>query len=172
VSSLPAIDAGGPILCHHTSRTMVPSAGKRHQFRLMLCGHKAVEAGAVCVALMLQGHLLDVTAAHLLVASKTGLLAVMPVLAMSFTRHARALLNRWTGSAILALTTFGADAIVHTSHYPGAYTEAALTGVGAGVLSLFISYTRLGHYIDGLGESFLRPLPSLTLTIEGEREIP
>jgi hypothetical protein len=130
-------------------------ADKRHQFRLVLCGHKAVEAGAVCVLLMVQGHLLEVTAAHLLVASKTGLFAVVPVLLVSFTRHARTLVNRWTGSAILGVTTFAADALVHGSHYPGAYTEAVLTGLGAFVFSLAVSYTKLGHYIDGLGASFL-----------------
>jgi hypothetical protein len=129
---------------------------RRHQFRLVLCGHKAVEAGAVCIVLMVQGHLLEVTAAHLLVASKTGLLAVVPVLAVSFTRHARALVNRWTGSVILGATTFAADAMVHGSHYPGAYTEAALTGAGAFLFSLAISYTRVGHAIDEMGVSFLR----------------
>src|SRR5262245_1359704 len=30
---------------------------KKQQFRLVLCGHKAVEAGAVCMILMVQGHL-------------------------------------------------------------------------------------------------------------------
>lgn len=36
--------------------------GKGHQFRLVLCGHKAVEAGAVCLVLMVgAGHLGDVT---------------------------------------------------------------------------------------------------------------
>ena len=38
---------------------------ERHQFRLVICGHKAVEAGAVCVALMVQGHLVDVSLALL-----------------------------------------------------------------------------------------------------------
>src|SRR5262245_18541908 len=42
-----------------------------HHFRLVLCGHKAVEAGAVCLVLMVQGHLADVTLAHLAIAAKT-----------------------------------------------------------------------------------------------------
>jgi hypothetical protein len=141
-------------------RVATKSVDRRHQFRLVLCGHKAVEAGAVCMVLMVQGHLLEVTAAHLLIASKTGLLAILPVLVVSFTRHARTLVNRWTCSGILGATTFAADAIVHGSHYPGAYTEAALTGAGAFLFSLAISYTRLGHAIDRMGESFLRAHPA------------
>jgi hypothetical protein len=114
-----------------------------------------VEAGAVCVVLMVQGHVFDATLAHLLVATKTGLLAVAPVLAVTMTSHVRHLLNRWTASAILALCTFFADVLVHGSHYPGAYTEAALTAIGAFFFSLAISYTRIGKYIDHVGERFL-----------------
>ncbi len=66
-----------------------------HQFRLMLCGHKVAEAGVACLLLMVQGQLSDVTVTHLLIASKTGLLAVLPVLVITFTHHARHFLNRW-----------------------------------------------------------------------------
>lgn len=40
----------------------------RHQYRLVLCGHKAAEAGAVCLVLMVQGQLMDATLSHLLIA--------------------------------------------------------------------------------------------------------
>jgi len=131
----------------------------RHQFRLALCGHKAVEAAAVCVVLMVQGSLVDVSLAHLAIASKTGLLAVSPVLGVTFSPYVGHLLNRWTSSAILGICTFGADAAVHASHYPGAYTEAALTGVGAFAFSLVVSYTPVGTQIDRLAESFLHGHP-------------
>jgi hypothetical protein len=124
----------------------------RHEYRLLMCGHKAVEAGAVCLVLMVQGRVLDASAAHLFVASKTGLLAVAPVLAVTMTRHVHHLFNRWTASALLAGCTFLADALIHGSHYPGAYTEAALTAAGAFLFSLAISYTRIGKYIDHVGE--------------------
>ena len=127
---------------------------KRHQFRLVLCGHKAVEAGAVCLVLMVQGHLVDVTLAHLLIATKTGVLAVLPVLGVTFTRHAWRFANRWTAATVLGLCTFVADAVIHGSHYPGKYTEAAFTGLGAYAFSLVISYTRLGKRIDRLVETF------------------
>ena len=128
---------------------------QKHQFRAVLCGHKAVEAGGVCLLLMVQGHLGAITMAHVVVASKTGILAIVPVMFVSFTRFARHFVNRWTTSALLAITTFLADAFIHASHYPGEYTEALLTGLGAFVFSVVVSYTPLGKRIDNLAERFL-----------------
>jgi len=131
----------------------------RHRFRLALCGHKAVEAGAVCAVLMVRGHLAAVTAAHLVIATKTGMLAVFPVLGVTFSRYAPHMADRWTSSAFLAGCTFFADAAIHGSHYPGAYTEAALTGVGAFIFSVVVSFTPIGAYIDRLAESSLQHDP-------------
>jgi hypothetical protein len=131
-------------------------ADARQKYRAALCGHKAVEAGAVCLVLMVQGDLTAVTLAHLIIATKTGLLAVAPALGVTFTKHARHLLNRWTASAFLGVCTFAADALMHGSHYPGKYTEAALTGIGAFFFSLVVSYTPIGKKIDRLAETFVR----------------
>src|SRR3954462_9097507 len=108
-----------------------PPLHHKHQFRLMLCGHKAVEVAAVCVLLMVQGDLAGVTFTHLGIAAQTGLLGVFPLLGVTFTQYARLLVNRWVSSTLVAASTFFADAAIHASHYPGAYTEAALTAVGA-----------------------------------------
>ena len=133
---------------------------KRHQFRLVLCGHKIVEAGAACLVLMVQGQLGEVTAAHLLIASKTGFLAVLPVLCITFTHYVRYFVNRWTSSLILGVCTFAADATVHQSHYPGKYTEAALTGIGAFTFSLLLSFTPIGKRTDELAETSLPRHPA------------
>ena len=125
----------------------------RHQYRLVLCGHKAVEAGAVCLVLMVQGHLMDATLSHFLIATKTGLLAVSPALGVTFTRHARHFANKWAAALFVGLCAFGADSAIHASHYRGEYTEAALTGVGAFALSLAVASTRLGRRIDALAET-------------------
>jgi hypothetical protein len=127
---------------------------EKHQYRLALCGHKAVEAGAVCLILMSQGRLAEMGLAHLFIASKTGLLAVFPALGVTFTRYARHFANRWTASLFLGTCTFFADAAVHRSHYPGAYSEAALTALGACAFSLAISFTPIGKRIDHLTETF------------------
>jgi hypothetical protein len=133
---------------------------EKQQYRVVLCGHKAVEAGAVCLILMVQGNLLELTLAHLAIASKTGVLAIVPALWLTFTRHAHVFLNKWAAGAVLGICTFVADALMHGSHYPGAYMEAALTGVGAFVFSVVVAYTPLGKRIDRLAEAFLRHHPA------------
>jgi hypothetical protein len=127
---------------------------ERHRFRLMMCSHKAVEAAAVCAILMVQGDIAGITLTHLAIASKTGVLAMTPVLGVTLTRHAHHLSNRWLSSTLLAVSAFAADAWIHKSHYPGAYSEAAMTAAGAFVFSVVISYTPIGKYIDRLAESF------------------
>jgi hypothetical protein len=74
-----------------------PTIAREQRFRLTLCGHKALEAGAVCLVLMVQGHLTAVTLAHLLIACKTGILAVSPALAITFSPYARQFVNRMDG---------------------------------------------------------------------------
>ena len=128
---------------------------KEHQFRLVLCGHKAVEAGAVCLVLMVQGHLGDVTVAHLLIAVKTGLLAISPPVGLTFTRYARLVAGKWSAATILGICTFVADAVIHSSHYPGASTEALMTGIGAFAFSLAVAQTPFGRRIDALAEAIV-----------------
>lgn len=131
--------------------------GEKHKYRLVLCGHKAVEAASVCMVLMVQGNLMAITLTHLSIASRTGLLAIFPAMGLTFTRYARYFANRWTSSFFFGLCTFLADSVMHPSHYPGAYTEAALTGLGACIFSIAISYTPIGKRIDALAESFVFP---------------
>ena len=113
---------------------------------------------------MVQGNLGEVTLAHFLIATKTGLWAISPALGITFTQYARHFVNKWTSSAFLGFCTFFADALSHDSHYPGAYMEAALTGIGAFAFSLVISYTPIGKHIDRLAEGFLHPHGAATGT--------
>ncbi|PYS41423.1 MAG: hypothetical protein DMG14_07450 [Acidobacteria bacterium] len=128
---------------------------KRHQFRLVLCGHKAVETGVACLVLMVQGQLAQATLSHFMIASETGALTVFPLLGLTLTRHARHFANRWVSAIFVGVCAFFADAVIHASHYAGAYTEAGLTAVGAFALSVVISYTPVGKQIDRLAEAFL-----------------
>jgi hypothetical protein len=139
-----------------------PFTHDKNKFRFVLCGHKAVEAGAVCLLLMVQGNLLALTAAHFLIATKTGLLAVSPAVGLTFTKHARHLASRWSASVFLGVCTFAADAVIHRSHYPGEYTEAALTGLGAFLFSLAISYTPVARRSTISQRRFNIALPSET----------
>ncbi|HEX4996785.1 MAG TPA: hypothetical protein VFY29_01080 [Terriglobia bacterium] len=136
---------------------------KRHQFRLALVGHKAAEVASACLLLMAQGQIAQVTLGHVAIASETGLLAVAPLVGITLTRFARHFANRWSSAAFVAVCTFFADGFVHGSHYPGAYTEAALTAAGAFVLSVIVSFTPIGRRFDQLAEGFLHHGP----TVEG-----
>jgi len=129
--------------------------------RVVLCGHKAVEVAVPCLTLMVRGHLAELTLTHLALASKTGLIAIFPALMLTFTRYSRLLVNRWTSSLILGMFGFFADAMVHPSHYPGAYTEAAITGLCGYALSVAVSYTPIGKHIDQLTEKLLSPRRSV-----------
>jgi hypothetical protein len=146
---------------------------KKHKFRLALCGHKAVETGATCLLLMVQGQLAQATLGHFLIASETGILAVFPLLGITLTRHARHFANRWVSGAFVAVCSFFADAWIHRSHYPGVYAEAGLTAVGAFVLSIVVSYTPIGKHLDRLAEGFLHrdgdkpELPGINRSAEG-----
>jgi len=129
-------------------------------YRLALCGHKAAEVAGVCMLLMVQGHLAAITGAHVLIAGKTGALAIVPALLVTFTRWVGYLANRWTSSAFIGLCGFAADAIIHGSHYPGAYTEAILTGIGTTIASVLVSYTPLGKRIEHLAEPLIHRRPA------------
>ena len=89
------------------------SISEKVQYRLVLCGHKAVEAAAVCLVLMVQGNLMAITLTHLSLASRTGLLAVFPAVGLTFTRYARHFANRWTSSLFFGVSTFLADSFIH-----------------------------------------------------------
>jgi len=128
---------------------------QKHRFRLSLLGHKAAETSAACLLLMVQGQIAQATLGHVLVASETGILTVLPLLGVTLTRHARHFANRWTAALLVCVCAFFADALLHGSHYPGAYTEAALTAAGAALLSIAVSYTPLGRRIDRMAESFV-----------------
>ena len=120
--------------------------------------HKCAEVAGVCLLLMVQGNVLDLTASHVLTAAQTGTTAIALPLGLTFTRYARAFASsRWLSSLIVGGCGFIADVFAHPSHYPGAYTEAGLTGIGTTALSIAISYTPLGRRIDRLGEAFKEP---------------
>jgi hypothetical protein len=105
--------------------------------------------------LMVQGHVTEITGGHALIASQTGVLSILPALALTFTRYVRYLANRWTSSLFIGVCGFAADAVVHGSHYPGPYTEAVLTGIGTTAASVLVSYTPLGKRIERLAEPLL-----------------
>ena len=97
------------------------------------------ESGMSCLLTMVQGNVLALTVSHWLVASQTGLLAGAIV---GTTVIAAKLRRPWVVSLVLGVVTTAVDAVVHPATFGvESLTEAAVTGVGAFVLSLAVSET-------------------------------
>ena len=93
------------------------------------------EAATACLVTMVQGNMLVVTAAHLLIASQTGLIAgAIAALGLYFARAS----TRLVISITLGVATAVVDYLVHPGMFGTAVTEAVVTGVGAAVLSYLI----------------------------------
>ena len=93
------------------------------------------EAATACLVTMVQGNMLVVTAAHLLVASQTGLIAgAIAALGLYFARVG----TRLAISNTLGVITAVVDYVVHPGMFGTVVTEALVTGVGAAVLSYLI----------------------------------
>ena len=93
------------------------------------------EAASVCLVTMVQGNLLVVTAAHLIIASQTGLIAgAIAALGLYFARAN----TRLVISMTLGVITTVVDYLVHPGMFGSAVTEAVVTGVGAAILSYLI----------------------------------
>ena len=89
------------------------------------------EASTACLVTMVQGNLAAIAVSHLLIASQTGLVAgTVASLAILTARTGK----RWLISLLLGVVTAVVDFFVH----PGDVWEAAVTGLGAALLSYLV----------------------------------
>ncbi len=103
------------------------------------------ESAAACLVTMVQGNLLALTLTHWLIASRTGVIAgLVATAAVMVTRTSR----RWMISTLLGIVTAVVDFFVHPGQFGPAMMEAAVTGLGAALLS----------YVVGLAVPRLRRL--------------
>ena len=94
------------------------------------------ESGTACLVTMVQGNILLLGAAHWITATQTGLLAgTAAATAITLARTD----NRLILAGVLGLATAIVDYFVHAGHEGGGgIAEAAITGIGAGVLSYIV----------------------------------
>jgi len=78
--------------------------------------------------------------AHWAVALQTGLVTGILVLVLTFTPLARLFPNRYGNALIVGTLTMFGDIYAHPNHYGPAYTEAAVTGLISGLLTLAGSF--------------------------------
>lgn len=111
--------------------------------RLGTLVENVAESGTSCMVTMLQGNLLAMGLSHWVIASQTGVVAgAASVAALSLTRTE----NRFAIAAVLGVVTAVVDYFVHPGMIGHAeWTEAALTGLGAALLSL-IAGTLIDRY--------------------------
>lgn len=93
------------------------------------------ESTAACLVAMVQGNIFAVTATHWVIAAQTGIAAgTVASLAVWFMRSS----TRWRVAIVLAVVTAVVDYIVHPGMLGPWITEAVVTGLAAGALSLLM----------------------------------
>ena len=93
------------------------------------------EAGAACLITMVQGNVLALTLSHWMIAWQTGLFAGGATAAAILIAR----INKpWVISLVLGTITAIVDFFVHEGAFGFAFVEAALTGLGAAILSLLV----------------------------------
>jgi len=113
------------------------SGGALQQVRPLL--ENVSESATACLLTMVQGNVLALGVGHWIVASQTGLAAGFFASVALYASGGR---GRWVVAGVLAVSTAGFDFLIHDSGFGSAVTEAVVTGVGAGVLSLAVSTWR------------------------------
>lgn len=103
--------------------------------RLAPLAENVGEATAACLIAMVQGNLFAVSLTHWGIALRTGVFAgAATALALFFMRTT----VRWRIAIVLGVVTAIVDYLVHPGQIGPGVTEAVLTGVGAGALSLIV----------------------------------
>lgn len=104
-----------------------------------LLAEKFSESWTACLLCMVQGDLTVISLNHAITASKTGIVAGLAVVTASYWKK----LNTDYGLIWLTgvMTTF-ADFLVHPTHFGTVWSEALLTGIGAGLLAWLLTKKR------------------------------
>ncbi len=95
------------------------------------------ESTVACLIAMTQANLLVVTTGHWLVAAQTGLIAGSATAALVIVSRAQ---KRWVVSTLLGVLTAVVDYRVHPGAFGPIFTEAAVTGLIAGLLSYGVGW--------------------------------
>ena len=106
------------------------------QDKMRLLAQKFSEAWTACMLCMVQGDLTVISINHAITASKTGIIAGISVVLVSYYNK---LNTRYGLVWMTALLTACADFVVHPTHFGPEWMEAIVTGIGAGLLAWVLS---------------------------------
>ncbi len=104
--------------------------------RLTLLIENMGESTTACLLAMVQGNVLALTASHWLIASQTGIVAGLVASAVLFAIQR---LDKWIIAGTLAIVTAVVDFFSHPAQFGLFATEAIVTGLAAGALSLLVA---------------------------------
>ncbi|MGY8778059.1 MAG: hypothetical protein ACKVIN_08035 [Longimicrobiales bacterium] len=110
-----------------------PASREKPKVRPFL--ENVTESAAACLMTMVQGNVFVLGVGHWVVASQTGLAAGFLASVALYASRGK---GRWVVAGVLAVATAGVDYLVHPTAFGPAATEAIVTGLGAGVLSLAV----------------------------------
>ena len=101
---------------------------------------KITEVTPSCLLLMVQGDLAALTLTHWIKALSTGGLTGLGMVLLSFIKSNKQFYeNEYLLASLTSLVTMVVDYQMHPSHYTGNYTEAIMTGLASGSLSIVMS---------------------------------
>ena len=101
--------------------------------KVKLWSEKFSEAWLACMVCMVQGDLTVLSLYHAGVASKTGAIAGLVIVLTSYVNK---LNNIWMNAWLTVIATALADLLFVKSHFGAWWTEAVVTGIGAGLLAI------------------------------------
>lgn len=93
------------------------------------------ESTTACLVTMVQGNLFALTAAHWLIASRTGVIAGTVASAALLAIRTR---RPWVVATVLGVLTGIVDYLIHPGAFGPAVAEAIVTGAGAAALSILV----------------------------------
>lgn len=117
--------------------------------RLAPLVENVTESGTACLLTMVQGNIVALTVSHWLIASRTGVVAGVVATGALFAIASR---NRWVIAGTLAVVTAVVDYFSHPAQFGVFATEAVITGLGAGALSILFSRIASG-WRRGIGRT-------------------
>jgi hypothetical protein len=106
------------------------------------------EATPACLLVMVQGNIWLATMGHLQKALETGFITGVGVLILSSFTYSW-FSNKFFVAGITGGMCFVADLLVHPSHFGGVSTEAMVTGVFTGLISLVVNFVGQKLFMHG-----------------------
>lgn len=120
------------------------------KFQAAVFARHVCQSTAACATAMSRGDISTFNWEHWQEALSTGASVGLLAVVFAFGRLKKVQANRWGVAGIAFVATVIADFFMNHSHYGGLIGEPLVTGLGAALLSLLISSTAVGKFLEKL----------------------